>query len=409
MIITGFGQFVSDRMRIEHRALAARWFERLLDLLPVDARDVFPSDSLLDHVPALILEISEYVRQPEDDAIAANTAILEKARQLGTLRHGQRASLHQVLREYHLLGGVLVTFVRHEIERAAVVPSPIETALVISRVHEAVNVLMQSTVETFVELYSHTMANQTSRLEEFTRMAPHEWRQPLGGLEFGSGALAPAHLDPDRSRRGRGSVERGVAHVVELPDKHGSVARINGAGDNALIQEVSVASVAEEAARQVREMANSRDVQVRIASELPKVTVDVGRLELVFINLLSNAIKYSDPSKNSRYVEVTGKPDGEATTRIEVRDNGIGIPDSARDAIFQRFTRAHADRDTMLHVDGVGLGLSIVDDCVRALKGRIEVSSVEQQGTVFVVTIPISPASEGSTAQHGGDGQSRMT
>src|SRR5688572_27064734 len=111
MIITDFGDLIAERMRMEHRALATRWFERLLDVIPVDARDVFPTESLLDHVPALILEISDYLREPEDGAIAANTAILDKARELGALRHGQRASLHQVLREYQLLGGVLVNFV----------------------------------------------------------------------------------------------------------------------------------------------------------------------------------------------------------------------------------------------------------------------------------------------------------
>src|SRR5215813_292405 len=390
MIVTDFGHLVSQRMRIEQEALAARWFERLLDLLPVEAREVFPSDSLLDHVPALILEISEYVGQPEDDAIAANTAILGKARQLGTLRHGQQASLHQILREYQLLGGVLVTFVRHEIEGASVSPSPIETALVISRVHQAVNVLMQSTVETFVELYTQTIADQTSRLEEFTRMAAHEWRQPLGALQFGLGVLRQSGPNSDGSKRKWEIVERSVAHLVELTHKLETIARARGDGDNAMIQEVSVASVAEEAARQVREMADSRNVDVRIAPELPKVTVDVGRLELAFLNLLSNAIKYSDPAKGVRYVEVTGKVDGNSTTRIEVRDNGIGIPEAAREAIFRRFTRAHAGQDTTLHVDGVGLGLSIVDDCVRAMKGRIEVRSTEQQGTVFVLTIPVT-------------------
>src|SRR5688500_20086894 len=116
MIITDFGDFIAERMRIEHRALAARWFERLLDLIPVDARDVFPTESLLDHVPQLILEIGTYLRQPEDAAIAANTAILEKARELGALRHGQRASPHQVLREYQVLSGGLVTFVLEDID-----------------------------------------------------------------------------------------------------------------------------------------------------------------------------------------------------------------------------------------------------------------------------------------------------
>src|SRR4029450_13754546 len=56
MISTDFGDLIAERMRVEHRALAARWFDRLLDLLPVDAREVFPTESLLDHVPTLILE-----------------------------------------------------------------------------------------------------------------------------------------------------------------------------------------------------------------------------------------------------------------------------------------------------------------------------------------------------------------
>ena len=57
MILTEFGDLIAERMCAEHQVLAARWFERLVDLLPVDARDVFPTESLLDHVPELILEI----------------------------------------------------------------------------------------------------------------------------------------------------------------------------------------------------------------------------------------------------------------------------------------------------------------------------------------------------------------
>ena len=65
MILTDFGDVIAERMRAEHRALATRWFERLLDLLPVDAREIFPTESLLDHVPALILEISAYLRDAD--------------------------------------------------------------------------------------------------------------------------------------------------------------------------------------------------------------------------------------------------------------------------------------------------------------------------------------------------------
>jgi signal transduction histidine kinase len=391
MIITDFGDLIADRMRIEHRALAARWFERLLDLIPVDARNVFPTESLLDHIPALILEISAYLREPEDAAIAANTAILDKARELGALRHGQRASLHQVLREYQLLGGVLVNFVLEEMERLGTAPKASESVSLVFRLNQAVNVLSQSTVEAFVALYTQTIAEQNQRLEEFTRMAAHEWRQPLGALQFGLSLLGRPDLDRERAERTLAAVERNVRHLVDLTHKLEALARMHTSGDSPVVQEVSSSTVIEEAARQLREMADARGVHIQIADDLPTLTVDVGRLELVFVNLLSNAVKYSDPAKPVRLVEVSGSVDSHGFCRFEVRDNGVGIPEHARGAIFQRFTRAHTGRDDLQHVTGIGLGLSIVEDCVGAMGGSIEVRSAEHEGTVFLVALPGKP------------------
>ena len=59
MLSTEFDTFIADRIGDQHRALAARWFERLLSLLPVGAREIFPTDSLLDHIPLVIAEIAE--------------------------------------------------------------------------------------------------------------------------------------------------------------------------------------------------------------------------------------------------------------------------------------------------------------------------------------------------------------
>src|SRR5688572_6208080 len=389
MIITDFGDLIAERMRIEHRTLAARWFERLLDLLPVDARDVFPTESLLDHVPALILEISGYLRHPENDAIAANTAILEKAQELGALRHGQRASLHQVLREYQVLGDVLVAFVVDAMGQLGTPPPASDSVAIVSRLHQAVNVLSQATVEAFVSLYTQTISEQNERLEQFTRMAAHEWRQPLGALKTGVSLLRRRDLDAERIEHTWAAVERTLQHLVELTHKLEAVARMNTDADSPVIQEVSAGTIAHEAARQLLEMAEARGVEIRIAEDLPMLTVDVGRLELVFVNLLSNAIKYSDPAKPDRRVEIRGTSTDEANScRIEVRDNGVGIPPDARASIFQRFTRAHADRDELSHVSGIGLGLSIVEDCIRAMGGRIDVWSVQGEGTAFVLTLP---------------------
>jgi signal transduction histidine kinase len=388
MIITDFGDLIAARMRSEHRAIASRWFERLLDLLPVNARDIFPTESLLDHVPALILEIGDYLRHPEGEAIASNTAILEKAGELGALRHSQRASLHQVLREYQVLRGVLVAFVLEELERIAPTPSATEAIRLMARLYQAVDVLSQATVEEFVGLYTRTIAEQAERLDQFTRMAAHEWRQPLGALQFGVRLLREADLDPPRLERTLATVERNVQHLAELTRKMEAIARVRSDGDNAVVQTISTATVAQEAARQLREMADARGVEIRVAETLPMLTVDVGRLELALVNLLSNAIKYSDPDKAERYVEVSGTVSDNGTAQIEVRDNGIGIPEAALPRIFERFTRAHADQAELLHVGGIGLGLSIVEDCVRAMGGRIEVQAVEKAGATFIMTLP---------------------
>jgi signal transduction histidine kinase len=388
MISTDFGDLIAERVRAEHRDLARRWFDRLVDLLPVDARDVFPTESLLDHIPSLILEISQYLRRPEQAAIVANTAILEKACELGALRHNQKASLHQVLREYQLLNGVLSAFVLEELHRLPAEPPAGDAIELMSRLHRAVDALSQATVEAFVTLYTQTIADQNERLDQFTRMAAHEWRQPLGALRFGVSLLRQPELERARVDRTLDVIERNVQHLIDLTHTLEVVARMRTDGDTPIVQEVSVSTIVQEAARQLREMADARGVEFRIAEELRTITVDVGRLELVFVNLLSNAVKYSDSAKPERFVEVSDGLESDQWCRIEVRDNGIGIPEHARAAIFQRFTRAHSERDDLQHVTGVGLGLSIVDDCIREMGGSITVRSAEGEGTTFTLLLP---------------------
>ena len=392
MITTGYSEAIADRIAAEHALLAARWFARLRDLLPVAADEVFPSDSLLDHIPSLIVDISGYLRAPEEEAIAANTLVVEKARELGTLRHQQRASLHQVLREYQLLGGILLRYVEDESSRLMLSPPAAECVAVVARLHHAVAVLLQETVETFVGLYTQTITDQSERLRQFTRMATHEWRQPLAPISTAVSLLrSPVLTDAQRAQTVE-LIARNVTNLVDMTYKLERLARVDGGADNASLQEVSLAAVAAEAARQLREMAEARGVTLEIADDMPAMIVDVGRLELALVNLLSNAIKYSDPAKDKRVVEITGRRLPDDNVEICVRDNGIGIPANRIDRIFRRFTRAHADRAELDAVAGVGLGLAIVDDCVIAMNGTITVESTEGGGTVFCLTVPPAAA-----------------
>ena len=91
---------VSQRVAAERLTLPRRWLERLNELLTLEANEVFPSKQLLDHIPTLIEQIAAYLCAPADEEISANTTVIEKARELGHLRHTQQASVHQLLREY---------------------------------------------------------------------------------------------------------------------------------------------------------------------------------------------------------------------------------------------------------------------------------------------------------------------
>jgi signal transduction histidine kinase len=393
MITASYAQAIADRLQAEHALLAARWFARLRDLVPVAPDEVFPSDNLLDHIPSLIVDISAYLRAPEDQAIAANTAVVAKARELGILRHQQRASLHQVLREYQLLGAIMLRFVEDESIRLMLTAPPAECVAVVARLHHAVAVLLQETVETFVGLYTTTITEQSERLRQFTRMATHEWRQPLAPISVAVSLLRLPGLTEGQRQHAIDLIARNVASLSEMTSKLERVARLDGDGDNAIVQEVSLTVVATEAARQLREMAEARGVAVLVADKMPAVTVDVGRLELALVNLVSNAIKYSDPAKAERFVEVSARVVEDGACEVTVRDNGLGIPSDRVPSIFKRFTRAHVAGAESESIAGVGLGLAIVDDCVHALQGRIAVESREAVGTTFRITLPDGRAS----------------
>lgn len=375
-------------MAAAQRALAARWLERLDALLTVDKSEVFPSHTLLDHIPQIIAEIAEYLRAPEHQEIAANTGVMLKASELGALRYSQRASVHQLLREYQVLGDVLDDFIEREVEQAGTFIEPLAVFRAARRVHQAVRVLEQQTVDTFVIKYTGTIERQTLQLRDFSRLVSHEIRQPLGVLQVVAKLLRPMG-DDDNGARLVQTLERNVIRLGDVTGKLERLARLNPAtDDSAGEQRVDLVALVRDVVDQLGDMADARDVRVRVSDALPAVTVDPSRAELVFVNLIANAIKYCDPGKPERVVDVVDVS-SEDDVAIVVRDNGLGIPAGRLDGIFDEFVRAHAERDRELGAQGLGLGLAIVRECMAATSGSVSVKSAEGQGTVFTISWPV--------------------
>ena len=386
-----YADVVSQRVSAERSVLAARWLNRLNELLLVEPNAVFPSDQLLDHIPTLIAEIAAYVKAPADEEIATNAAVIDKARELGSLRHEQRASVHQLLREYEILGELLEGFVIDETERLALHPTPAECLEVLRRMTRATRTLMRTTVDTFVSQYTTTIQERNERIKNFNRMSSHELRTPIGTLLFASAMLNTdvIQLDSVRVARIVSTISSSAERLSRLVTNLERLSRLTDPLDMPSQQEVDLQALAAEVVRQVDEMATARDVVIRInAAEVPPLLIDSARLELVLLNLVSNAIKYCDPRKPDRFIEVAASLTSAEMCAIIVRDNGLGIAEQDQTAIFDRFFRAHSHLDHALGVTGTGLGLAIVAECVRELDGSIRCESSLGSGTTFLISVP---------------------
>lgn len=112
------------------------------------------------------------------------------------------------------------------------------------------------------------------------------------------------------------------------------------------------------------------------------VELDVDRFSQVILNLISNAINYSTENGNIKVGVVFSKDE----FILAVSDDGIGIPKNTISRVFERFYRV--DKARSRHSGGTGLGLSIVKHLVELHRGRIDVESVEGEGSTFTVIIP---------------------
>jgi signal transduction histidine kinase len=396
-----YAAVIAQRMDAERVAISARWLKRLRGRLTVPVNDVFPSDQLLDHIPVLVEEIARYLAAPAQEAIAANAVVMAKARELGLLRHRQRATAHQLLNEYEILGEILEEFLVEETEKLGLQPPAGECFAVQRRLTASVRVLMRTTIDTFISEYTTTIEEQNERIKAFNRAASHELRSSIGTLMFAGALLQTDNVQQDRQRFAkvsqtvRASAER-LSWIVENLQR---MARVSEPVDVPSQQRVELSALAAEVARQLAEMAASRRVAIRISPDLPTLHTDPARVELVLLNLMSNAIKYSDSSKADAFVEIAphdaageaNDADGasDRSCVIAIRDNGIGIAEGDQSVVFDRFFRAHPHLDQELGVSGSGLGLAIVADCVTALGGSIRCTSTLGEGTTFFLTLPV--------------------
>jgi signal transduction histidine kinase len=373
-------------LREKRDTLTSRWLLRIADRVNLTPNRIFPSDDLIDHVPLLLLGIADYIEDPARPVLA-ETPVIAKAMELGALRHTQGFDEHQLLKEYEILGGILFQFVADTVTEIGTECTPSELVTCASRLFQAIAVIQQATTTQFLMLARAQITEREDRLRTFNRTLTHELRNRIGAALGAAQIMDMPDIDPSERQRLNNVVMRNVESMRVVLD---NLLVLTGIPiDTRQQRHVHLPEAAHEAARQVRAAARAKNVAIRVDPLLPDVEVSAAAVELCLTNLLANAIKYSDPDASDRWVEVRGRletRDGELTEVIvEVVDNGIGVPPSARSRLFQRFFRAH--EGAMPEIEGTGLGLSIIRDTVGGLGGRAW-AEFPEKGSTFAFSLP---------------------
>lgn len=377
---------LADRMRSSREDLTHRWLERISARVRLDPNRIFPTDALLDHVPLLILGIADYIENPEK-VILSEVPVVAKAMELGELRFSQGFDEYEVLKEYEIFGGILFSFLSRVVDAIDEPCSRGELLACAHRLFLAVALIQQATLTHYLSLVKERLSEREQRLRGFNRALSHELRNSIGAISGAAEILELGAVAAEKQRTMTSMIVRNAASMKMTLDNLVELSRVGE--DARQSRHIALPQAAAEVARQLRESARARGVEIRLQPALPPIDVSAAAFELCLSNLLSNAIKYSDPSKEKKWVEVRANvltpDDGRAEIVVEVRDNGLGVPEAKRAHLFERFFRAH--EDVIGAVEGTGLGLSIVRETAASLGGRAW-GEFHEDGTAFFFTMP---------------------
>ncbi|MEW5930088.1 MAG: sensor histidine kinase [Gemmatimonadota bacterium] len=379
---------LAREIRDAREDLTRRWLDRIAARVNLDPNRVFPTDELLDHVPLLMVGIADYLEDPAQE-ISADVPVVAKAIELGGLRYDQGFDAHEILKEYEILGGVLFAFLVRTVDGVEEPCTRSELLACAHRLFRAVSIIQQHTTGHYLRLSAEQVRERENRLRSFNRMVSHELKNRIGTVLGAAQMLQEEWIaaNPEKRARFAGMVVQNTEAMQDVLQNLLELSRLDN--DVRRQRNVLLPEAVGEVMRQLREMAQARGVEVEVEGELPCIEVNAAAVELCLSNYVSNAVKYSDPSRPSRWVRVRASlrsdPGGRGCELVvEVRDNGIGVPEEARAKLFQRFFRAHG---TVTGVEGTGLGLSIVRETAESMGGRTW-AEFGEEGSVFALALP---------------------
>ncbi|NWG86814.1 MAG: CHASE domain-containing protein [Hydrogenophilaceae bacterium] len=237
----------------------------------------------------------------------------------------------------------------------------------------------------------HTDISERKRMEkmknEFVSTVSHELRTPLTAIR-GSLGLIAGGMTGELPQQAKELIDMAAANTERLLALINDLLDMDKIQSGALqfdLKAQEIMPLVEQAVANNRSYAEQYGVTYLLEAGLPGVMarVDAARFIQVMANLLSNAAKFSRPGGS---VEVAVKAEDDSL-RVSVTDHGVGISESFRDRIFEKFSQG--DSSDTRHKGGTGLGLSISKSLIEKMGGQIGFDSQLGQGSTFYFTLPV--------------------
>lgn len=231
-----------------------------------------------------------------------------------------------------------------------------------------------------VAIENTRLFQQSDLISEFV----HELRTPLASLSTAAYLLLRPEISPQQHDQIVNNIHSETLRLSALASSFLDLSRLESGRVRFKYEQFSVEKLFINCREIMQSKANEAHIQIEIdvATDLPKLEADPNKIKQVILNLLSNAIKYNRPEgKVTLRAKVEKKQ-----MRIDVQDTGNGIPKDAMKHLFKKFFRVHESEDK---VAGTGLGLSISKQIVQGHRGTIEVQSEYNVGTIFIIYLPL--------------------
>lgn len=248
----------------------------------------------------------------------------------------------------------------------------------------------QHIAEAFNQLLRRMKVLDDSR-QEFVANVSHELKTPMASVKVLADSLM---MQPDAPvemyREFLGDITEEIDRENRIITDLLALVKMDKTAADLNIAPVNINELTELICKRLRPIARKKNIEVVLESIRPVVAeVDEVKMTLIISNLVENAIKY-----NIEHGSVTIRLDADHQMfSLEISDTGIGIPEESLEHIYERFYRV--DKSHSREIGGTGLGLAITRNAVLMHRGSITVTSLEGEGTVFLVRIPLNHIAEG--------------